>query len=195
MQYMTSLAPPALTATAISIMATIIWVLGKGVSAIITHFCHHFSSEKQDVIFLSRLAPCCQGCCTTSLGWGGCSLLSALASLLLPLPTSYSTMLLSKGHLHEMVWMKSTFSGEKRWKKQVGNSRKETKKSQCQNSFGRPDCDREATGEKQGTKKRDESELVALLNRIVKLKYFSHCFDNILGWSCMAIPVKMYVEI
>ena len=49
MQYMTSLAPPALTATAISIMATIIWVLGKGVSSlIITHFCHHFSSEKQD---------------------------------------------------------------------------------------------------------------------------------------------------
>ena len=39
MQYMTSLAPPALTATAISIMATIIWVLGKGVSSlIITHF-------------------------------------------------------------------------------------------------------------------------------------------------------------
>ena len=32
MQYMTSMAPPALTATAISIMATIIWVLGKGVS-------------------------------------------------------------------------------------------------------------------------------------------------------------------
>ena len=48
MQYMTSLAPPALTATAISIMATIIWVLGKGVGTTITHFCHHFSSEKQD---------------------------------------------------------------------------------------------------------------------------------------------------
>merc|ERR1711971_937721 len=30
MQYMASLAPPALTATAISIMATIIWVLVKG---------------------------------------------------------------------------------------------------------------------------------------------------------------------
>ena len=37
MQYMTSLAPPALTATAISIMATIIWVLGKGVRAKIIH--------------------------------------------------------------------------------------------------------------------------------------------------------------
>ena len=48
MQYMTSLAPPALTATAISIMATIIWVLGKGVGTTITHVCHHFISEKQD---------------------------------------------------------------------------------------------------------------------------------------------------
>ena len=36
MQYMTSLAPPALTATAISIMATIIWVLGKGVGTTLT---------------------------------------------------------------------------------------------------------------------------------------------------------------
>jgi len=35
MQYMTSLAPPALTATAISIMATIIWVLGKGAGSML----------------------------------------------------------------------------------------------------------------------------------------------------------------
>jgi len=36
MQYMTSLAPPALTATAISIMATIIWVLGKGAGSMLS---------------------------------------------------------------------------------------------------------------------------------------------------------------
>jgi len=35
MQYMTSMAPPALTATAISIMATIIWVLGKGAGSML----------------------------------------------------------------------------------------------------------------------------------------------------------------
>merc|ERR1719193_1962365 len=36
MQYMTSLAPPALTATAISIMATIIWVLGKSAGSMLS---------------------------------------------------------------------------------------------------------------------------------------------------------------
>merc|ERR1712062_552948 len=36
LQYMTSLAPPALTATAISIMATIIWVVGKGAGSLLS---------------------------------------------------------------------------------------------------------------------------------------------------------------
>ena len=80
MQYMTSLAPPALTATAISIMATIIWVLGKGVRAKTVHFntvSVHRNRVQVDgnllylshriIVSLSRLDPCWLGCCTTCL--------------------------------------------------------------------------------------------------------------------------------
>ena len=74
MQYMTSLAPPALTATAISIMATILWVIGKSVRTKTLHFVTFYIKRMQvefhcichithcNIPLLSRLAPYCQGC-------------------------------------------------------------------------------------------------------------------------------------
>ena len=46
--YVTTLAPPSLTATAISLMSSILWKMGKGVSWAV-------------VVRCSRLAPCWLG--------------------------------------------------------------------------------------------------------------------------------------
>ena len=191
MQYMTSLAPPALTATAISIMATIIWVLGKGVSTTITHFCHNFSSEKQCV---GRMSSSCPGWLHAVRGavqpvwnegdvpcrrsWPHCY----RPCLPHPLPCCSQKVTC-------MLWSgwKILFQGRKGERNKWGKAGRRRKRTSAWILL----VDQIVTGRQLKRNKRDKSELVTLLNRIVKPKYLSNCFDNILGWSFMAIPAKM----
>ena len=65
MQYVTSLAPAALTATAISIMSTIIWVIGQAVRKKILHqpfllrklVCEEWKLRRL-IVLLSQYTPC-----------------------------------------------------------------------------------------------------------------------------------------